>query len=225
MYDGGVKVDELNLYIDSLMAIAKKPDRELLIELAEQNDNLKDLLRDWLWEQDRGSDATLELKNLFQLRYEDLGEIFNLSFKEVTQLLRTQRAAALGAYLKREDSQAGGISCFLVDQLLSPWVDSEWDNLSGMDKLGEHLRLCPSCRHRLQDYRELNGRILARREPVELMSQEEWAAGLKKLRQRRRKQRLKVSLILILILGLIAGLSALILKQPEKTPNVYEITE
>ena len=221
-----MQLEEVNLYIDPLMAVAfKRPDRSLLVELAEESEGLEDLLRNWLWEQDRGSDAALEIKNLFQLRYDDLGRIFSLNFKEVTQLLRTQRAESIGAYVKREDSHAGGISCFLVDQLLSPWVDSEWDNLLGLDQVGRHLEICTSCSRRLHEYRELNAKILAKRMAVPLLFEDEWVRTLKRLRRVARKRHLKVFSAILLILAAIVALWILVAQRPEKTLNVYEITE
>jgi hypothetical protein len=196
-----------------------------LIELAEEAQDLPELVREWLFELNRGLDASLELKVLFQFHYADLGQIFNLSFKEVTQALRSQRAALLGSYLKREASQAGGISCFLVDQLLSPWVDSEWDNLAGMDRLGVHLLSCPSCSERLQLYRDLNSKILQRRGLFPLIRPEEWGRVLRLARQRRRFQAWRAVFIVALILGGVSAALLVLSQRPEKTPNVYEITE
>jgi hypothetical protein len=234
-----VRREELNLYLDSLLALAPAEQgavsgsqggspralRRLLIGLAEEAESLPELIREWLFELNRGSDAALEIRILFQLRYQDLGEIFNLSFKEITQLLRSQRAQILGAYLKREDSQAGGVSCFLVDQLLSPWVDSEWDNLAGMDKLGAHLFLCSSCAERLQMVRDLNAQILKRRVRDKTIAIEEWRKTIRELRRDLRRRSLRVGIITILILSALIATLVVLIQRPEKTPNIYEITE
>lgn len=214
------------MYLDSLWVFAKpEARRALLIELAFEAQDIRELLVDWLWENDRGSEVALQAHLLFQLDYASLGEIFNLGFKEATQLVRTQRNERLGSMLTRADTDEGGISCFLVEQLLSPWIDSEWDNLNEVDKMRLHLDRCPSCRPRLEAYRNLNHEILQSRQIQEPVSESEWSHVLRTVFRDRRRRRWRTILVVLLTILLFGGLVFYLSSGPEEMPNIYEINE
>lgn len=225
--------DELNIYIDAYLGLSSDPKaaRRTLIEEASGVETPLELIRRWILLQSVGVDQILELKSWFGLSYSDLGEILHVSAKEVGQLLRKQRAALLPAYpspgsLQEGDEAAfGGISCFMVEQHMSAWVDGELQDIPILRSLKVHLASCEACTARLEAYRELQASILKQRAPQASISQKEWDETLEAALRRFRifLGRTVGVVILVIVVGTL-GVWALRSKS-EKMPNIYEIPE
>lgn len=218
----------LNLYLDGYLALSDHGDRDrsLLIEEAAKAQNHDELLRDWLWLKGAGLDRLLELKIWFGLNYQAIGEILGMSMKEVGQTLRKQRSQRLPAYPgSTELSEAGGLSCFMVEQQMSPWVDGELQDVPTLRSLKEHLQSCTGCSQRLQVYRDLQTEVLKKRFRSDSISADEWGDSIRDYQRRFRSFQLKTVFILLGLFMFFGSIWWILNQKPEKMPNIYEITE
>jgi hypothetical protein len=224
---------QLNLYIDGLLSFAEgesQQDRLDLVEIASKSADLGDLTAEWLWLQNKGSESALELMLWLKLSYSEIGDIFGYSVREVNQQIRGLRVERLGAYppvskLSEQSKAQKGLSCFMVEQRLSSWVDSEWEDVSGLKEMQKHLDDCSACRERLGKYRQLQNEIIQNRRKFKPIDQEEWEALISYLEREAKKRRMKWWLALgmgVLILGAFCWW---LLDRPETMPNIYEIKE
>lgn len=223
--------ESLNLHLNSLLSLSREPEqaREILLEMAYEHDSWEEFIAEWLLSQGCGEEQLLEIKVLLGASYERLARIFGLHYREVAQLLRTQRSQRLGAYPKRGQEAwpsregPGGLSCFMVEQYLSPWIDGEWESLGVLASIRDHLNRCPSCYKRLQQYRHLQAELLAERMQFPRVSEEEWVA-MHLQRKQKRRRRWGFSLLALIGLALLVLFIQWILqKQPERMPNIYEL--
>jgi len=228
-----VQRKELNLYIDGLLSLKSKSEEEAradLVDLAARSDSLIELLADWLWENDRGTEVALELKLWFGFSYDRLADLYGKSVRELAQLLRNQRFALLGPYpplelLSEGAAQSLELSCFMVEQRLSFWVDGEWEDVAGLSQLNVHLSGCTACQERLNRYRELQSRVMSERKSFRAFEIEEWKRLFEASKKRQTKRRLQWALAVIILVGLIGVFVGIIKKRPEVMPNIYEISD
>ncbi|MDB5036539.1 MAG: hypothetical protein JWQ35_67 [Bacteriovoracaceae bacterium] len=214
----------LNTYLDGFLSLAsdKEASRLLLIDESLSAESLLDLLRQWVWLQDLDQASCLKLKLWFQLSYSDLSLMFGVSRREVNQWLRNQRVLLLPTY-RPTPNLAEGLSCFMVEQHLSPWLDGELDDLKRARGIHSHLGNCRNCQQRLESYRELQSLILLSRNHEPEIREDEWESSIQKLRSERKKQVSRVFISLAVILAISSLLAWAIFSKPEKMPNVYEI--
>jgi len=223
-----VQRQDLNVHLSNFFSLVPEGDagREALIVLAANSSSFQQLLREWLWEQDLGLDQILQLKTYFTLGYMDLGKLFGLERREVAQQLRSRRLEVLGSYprIDQGDFSDGpaGLSCFMVEQQLSQWLDCEWEELSSLAPIRKHLEFCPACSHRLQSYRELHRNLLEKRASPSAISEREWIATLLKYKRVRRKKVFKWLAILATLAAILILFVWIIQQQPERMPNIYE---
>lgn len=216
----------LNLYLDPLMQISDlelKEARRKLIELAYELENIEDLLPEWMWMNQAGEDLSLRVMLWFGLGYDQLAEIFGYSIKEIRQLIRSQRVAELGRYpaLGHKSQDFGGISCFMVEQNLSAWMDSEWEDLAGVQAMQAHLKDCNACRDRLMEYRKLQEKIISEKRTHPEIEKTEWDEAVGVLKQRIRTRRAQYAVIGLIFVSIV-GLTIWVLEsQPDEMPNVY----
>lgn len=221
---------DLNLFLDAYLAFVQSPEklaeaRRYLIELAIESEDPMSLLSSWLWGQRKGLDTALYVKLWFGLGYSELGELYGLSSREIGQILRSQRIALLGSYppLEQEKKEISGISCFMLEQRMSEWVDSEFEDLSSLSDLREHLDKCPNCEERLSFYRRLQTQILDKRLAQPQITQTEWdqvKSEMKRLALREKIKFFSMTVIGLLILSLAIWIY---IRSGDKMPNVYEI--
>src|SRR5690606_35630732 len=100
--------------------------------------------------------------------------------------------------------QIAGLSCFIVEQYLSPWMDGEIEDGQLRESLKAHLSACSDCHNRLEEYRQLQSRVLAERRSFEPIKEEEWQWGISDLKRRHRKRLVKVSAFLMMVM-VVAG--------------------
>lgn len=222
--------EDVNPYISTLLSLVPSGGqaRELLIELGAATDSMPELVADWVHLNELGLVCALRLKTWLGLDYQTLSLILGISPRELARLLRTQRLKEIGPYaLSAEDEgrKLAGVSCFMVEQQLSSWIDSEWEDRSGLKSLREHLELCEDCGQRLRSYRQLEAKIIEERQHFEPISVEEWDQVLGALSRLRRKRRFQVLAVLFILVSLAALIAWLVTSQPKETPNIYEIEE
>lgn len=223
--------ESLNLFFERLFILTDESDsaRADIIEIASESEDATQFLQEWLWSVGVGLDQALEIKLAFGFTYAELGELFGLSSREVGQQLRARRLKELGPYPRVDQGdfsvEEGGLSCFMLEQHLSQWLDCEWEDLSLLPKIKAHLRLCPACKGRLQSYRQFHQSLLDRFPSVSPVSETEWNRVLEESRVARRKKLLKWGLILFAMLFVLAIFVWIIRQQPETMPNIYEIPE
>jgi len=221
---------DLNLYLDALLAFVvdqsnTEQARRELVEIALEAEDFNSLLSAWLWNQKKGLDAALYVKLWFGLRYQDLGELYGLSDREISQVLRSQRIGILGSYppLDQEKREVAGISCFMLEQRMSEWVDSEFEDLSSLPNLRQHFEGCSFCKNRLASYRKLQTQILESRKLQTPVSAEEWSQVEKEMRQRAFRERFKLISMALMVVVLSAAAIWIYTRTESKMPNVYEI--
>lgn len=225
--------EQINLYIEPLLSLVPIGDkgqsdvRYQLIEEGISSDDFVELIRQWMVVHDLDQSAALALKTWFSLSYARLGEILNMSPKEVSQLIRSLRTQQLPTYppvSKSLDSEAiAGLSCFMVEQSLSAWLDSEIQDTRTVESIHQHLAKCSDCSNRLSVYRDLHRQVLAQRKHWPAVTEREWTDALEKMSQRRRRF-IHSSLIYVAIALLTGAIVAgFIWSRPEETPNIYEI--
>ncbi|TVQ80924.1 MAG: hypothetical protein EA369_01130 [Bradymonadales bacterium] len=224
--------ESLNIYLRPFLALepGAKDRRQQLIEIAAEEDQLLGVLSEWLWELEGGLEQILELKLWFSLGYADLGRLFGFSEREVGQQMRTARLRHLGPYPPankgaEEVPNFGGLSCFMVEQQFSQWMDSEWEVLGSLKKMREHLDQCEACYGRLKEYRKLQKQILERLPSVEPVSEEEWQQALRAKAKRFRRQAFNWFGVIAIIFLILFIFLWIIQSQPEKMPNIYEIPD
>lgn len=222
----------MNMVLDALLSLSQKPDsidqRMQVAELARQSDSLPELVGRWLWLQNRGQDAILELKLWLGFSYRELQELFGYDYREIQQLIRAERLRYLGNYPALDHPQKDnlhGLSCFMVEHKLSEWVDSEWEDSSQLESLHRHLNDCRYCRERLQRYRYLNQEILGLRKCSKKITQQEWQGLNHEVQIKNRKHIMKLGLVLFVVVMSIVALSSLVMMQPEEEPNVFSIDQ
>ncbi len=220
-----MRLEILNLYLDGLLGLTEDPlkARLPLIEEALSAQSFLELLQEWVWVNNLNEKSCLVLKVWFSLSYRELGEIFGLTPREMNQLLRNLRVSALPPYRPAAQEDEAGISCFMVEQHLSPWLDGEIEDLRVMEAISAHTIRCLECASRLNQFRELQASILKQRFRQPPILQEEWVAAVGHLYIERRRQVLKFVFFLVLFLSVLAILAWFILSKPEKIPNIYEI--
>lgn len=222
--------DDLNLYLDALLSLSDNPEQKRgeLVELAQFHSSWPNLVAEWLWTNQKGIEMALFIKIWFAWSYEELGEVFGLGFREVSQLLRSQRVARLGNYppvFEENGPQFGGVSCFMVEQQLSNWLDSEWEETKGLDSIHTHLHECQACRARLEAYRKDYSEILSARKSYPPISVEEWLRAADELARQRKRVRLQWISVIVVCLFFLGIILWMLQSQPEKMPNIYEIKE
>lgn len=232
-----MRIEEVNIYIESLLSLAdlrppeeRSSDSELraqLIEEAAESESFVDLLRSWLVVHDLDDDAVLPLKVWTSLNYIQLGKVMGRSPKEIAQILRTQRGLLLGSYppvdRALETEELAGMSCFMVEQHLSAWTDAEVADSRIVSSLRSHLDQCGRCRNRLEAYRDLQKKILLKRRSYPALSEMEWNDALAKQSVRRKKLLRSVLLYTLALLIVVGIVVAFFWSRPERMPNVYEI--
>ena len=200
----------------------------LLIEEAFEAKNLEELISDWLWTGSYDHQSALELRTWFQLNYQELGSIYELNPREIAQILRNLRAQRLQSpeLIENEAAlDATGLSCFMVEQHLSSWIDEEVSDLRSLQNMEQHLAYCEKCHQRLSAYRELHSTILQQRKHFEPVTPEEWEETIEAYFTRRRRFVLRSLLYIGALLAIVGVLSWAIWFQQERMPNVYEINE
>jgi hypothetical protein len=218
----------LNLYLDGLMSLSQEREasgRFLLIEEALMNSSLAELLQDWIVLNGQDLGSALRVKLWFSLSYQEMAVIFVLSAKEMAQQIRNQRILRLPAYRpETTDIPLGSdISCFMVEQQMSAWVDCELEDGRTMAQLQRHFELCPLCRGRLELYRRLHSEILGERENFPPISIKEWDDAVEWLRRAKVRRYLHLGTVVTVILVAVVIMSWVLGSKPEKMPNVYEI--
>jgi hypothetical protein len=223
--------ENVNLFFSRLFILVPESphSRAKIIEIAAESEDVFDFLRDWLWTVGAGMDHILELKLAFGWTYAELGKLFGLSPREIGQQIRSKRLRSLGAYPRVDQGdfsvEQGGLSCFMLEQHLSQWLDCEWEDLGLLPKIKDHLRLCPACKHRLKEYRRIHENLLAQFLPVAPIEAEEWEQVLSVAQRNKRIKILKWAAILAGLVGLLIIFIWIIRQQPETMPNIYEIPE
>jgi len=222
--------EELNQLIDGLLSLApQSPEkRRELVELATLQPDWVGLVSEWLWLNQRSLEAAIYLKVWLGWTYRRIGEVYGLDFREVSQLIKSQRMESLGSYPPPQEEEVpdfAGISCFMVDQNLSPWIDSEWEKSYGLSQVYQHIEACKHCRSRRELYWKLQSKILEERRSTLPVEESEWSEIRGALRSRQRKKVIKWVSILLLIFSLLGIILWMIQSQPEKMPNIYEIEE
>lgn len=223
---------ELNLHIESLLSLVPEGHRgdyalrSQLIEEALSSKNWEELLQQWLTVNDMGRETALPLKIWLGFNYSSLGRVFDLSSKDLSQVLRTQRASFMPPYpppaRSQDTEEISGISCFMVEQHLSQWMDTEVVDSRIVVSMKEHFDECEACRERLSLYRELQKKILAKRKHWPSISSQEWQDSLVELTRRRRRFWQKFALYAgVLLIVIVLLLFFLVLKN-EDAPNIYE---
>jgi len=226
-----VRVEDLNAYWDGLLALGrgfKSPEeaRLQLIEEASSSDSLEGLIQQWVLVNDLGQPQLLQLKIWLQLSYAQLAEIFRCSPREIAQWLKAQRSLLLPAYpSSREQSSEPieGLSCFMVEQYLSQWIDSEVVDVRVIQSMKQHLSLCSDCRARLDVYRELQGRILHSRPRSPAPSENEWNQTIRLVHRKEKRLLIRIVVYVIVVLALAAAGILWLVLAPEKSPNIFEL--
>jgi len=225
--------EQLNLYLDGLLSLSRYPEdvsRERLVQVCGDSESFEELLGEWIWVNGLSPEISLKLKLWFGLQYQNLADLFGLSIREVDQMLRGLRVRELGSYpelshLNKDAPGSGRISCFMVEQRLSAWVDTEWEDLTGLKELQAHLEECENCRGRLKSYRQLQMKILGERKEFSAVTEEDWTLlqmqiGRKKIRNRAKWLAYGMIAIIIFI-----GIVWVIKSRSERAPNIYEIID
>jgi len=222
----------LNLYLDGFLSLPRKVDdsldlqRKTLIEEAAFSENLLDLLEEWLWLYEMGADRALRLKLWFRLSDRQLAELFHLGSLDISQVLRNERSALLPHYHPSDQSGAPvGFSCFMVDQHLSTWIDSEISDLRTLAVMDEHLGKCPDCHSRLQAHRKLHAEILQQKLSFRAVDEDEWLSTLNAYRSRVRRRWSRLFVYMIVFASVLGSFGWFLWSKPEKMPNIYEIRE
>ncbi|MBN8555027.1 MAG: hypothetical protein J0L93_06240 [Deltaproteobacteria bacterium] len=228
-----MKIESLNLYLDGLLGLCSDPEsnRAPLIEEAAATADICELLQDWLWLLDLDEKSCLQIRVWFGLSYRQLGKVLHLSSREVAQLIKSQRAQMLSTYPAislatskvQEDEKIAGLSCFMVEQHLSAWSDSELIDPKIQESIQTHLRACALCTQRLQEYRQLQADILKKRPSFEAVTEKESQKVLKIASRRKRDRILRFAYWIFIILTVLTFLAWVIWSKPEKMPNIYEI--
>lgn len=222
--------EELNQLIDGLLSLApESPEkRRELVELATLQPHWVGLVAEWLWLNQRSLETAIYLKVWLGWTYRRIGEVYGLDFRETSQLIKSQRMERLGSYPPPQDEEVpdyAGISCFMVDQNLSPWIDSEWEKAYGLAQVYQHIEACKHCRFRRELYWKLQSEILEERRLIKPVGEAEWSEIIEALRLRQRKRVIRWLSIVFLIFSLLGIILWMIQSQPEKMPNIYEIEE
>lgn len=226
--------DQVNFYIEGLLSLVEQPEaadigdlRSQLIEEAAYSDDILDLLRQWLVVHDLGLESALKAKVWLALSYQDLGEVFGIKARELAQVLRAQRAAYLPTYppvSKALDSEEiSGVSCFMVEQHLSQWMDAEIIDVRMIQTMRVHLDECKTCNERLEAYRGLQRKILQQRKSWPGLSKLEWNSALAIQDQKRRRFLRTLILYGFAILIVAVVVTVFFASRPDRMPNVYEI--
>lgn len=221
----------INCFRNGLLGLAPygTAQRKLLIEEGAAAANLMELLEEWIWTYNIRESEVLKLKVWLGLSTADLAEVFRRSHRDISQLLRNQRAAYLPTYpapdRAQETSQVLGLSCFMVEQYLSAWIDQELIEVKVGETLMGHCHACEPCRTRLQMYRDLQETILKERPSYPPIEPNEWSEALAELRQAEKRQIRRIISFLVAVVLLASVLAWVFLSKPEKIPNVYELPE
>lgn len=198
--------------------------RMALIEEALGGDSLLEILQEWMWVNNIDEAWLLSLKTWFQLSYADLAKLFRLSRREIAQKLRNQRMNLVSVRRASGDEDVHGISCFMVEQHLSSWLDGEIEEMRVMSSIFAHLEKCHECRERLEEFRNLQAKVLSLRKSYAPISQEEWIDSVNQLKIERQRSLQKLIFFGILMILALSILTWFILSKPEKIPNIYEIS-
>lgn len=219
-----MELQDLNVYKDTLLSLsgALPGHRELLIRTAYESEDLRELLQEWLWLNDLGLSAAYPLKAWMGLSYRELGDVFGVSGREVGQAVRAHRAPS---YQRDTGDIFAELSCFMVEQYLSSWIDVEIPEAKLNLQMQEHLRQCKSCRERLELYRVRDANLLESRRKHPSISEEEWANVLKAWRLDQRRRWIKLGVWIGVLIALLIILALVVWSKPEKMPNIYEIQE
>ncbi len=226
-----MRYEDLNTYWDGLLALGKRfsraeEARAQLIEEASSSDSLEDLVEQWVLVNDLGQPQLLQLKIWLQMSYSQLAQVFRCSQREIAQWLKAQRALYLPAYpvgSQAAAESADGLSCFMVEQYLSQWMDAEIFDVRTIQSLRQHLSDCPGCQDRLELYRQLQSKILSSRPSYQAISDHEWRDTLRSYQRRERRWMVRLILYAFLIVLLtVVGITWLVLV-PEKSPNIFEL--
>jgi len=231
-------LETLNLYLDGLLSLVlehkaefqERDLRALLIEESAQALSFSDLVYEWLSLHSLSEEEALKMKIWFALPYKDLAEILSISTREVGQLLRTQRSLLLPNRVLRDEQQQsppqiGGLSCFMIEQHLSVWIDGEIQDATTEESLRGHLKQCRECRGRLEEYRTLQEKLLSQRQSFPSIAEEEWSNVLRMAKVRRRQRIAKSSAYFLVVCVLCFLIVWVFWSKAAKTPNIYDIQE
>jgi len=226
--------DQVNFYIEGLLSLVDSPEdssigglRGQLIEEAAYSKDILELLRQWLAVNDLGADAALKVRVWFALSYQQLGQVFGIKPRELAQVLRTQRTLYLPTYppvsKALESQEISGVSCFMVEQHLSQWIDSEITDVRMIQAVRAHIDDCLHCESRLEAYRDLQKKILLQRKSWPALSDLEWETALQAERQRHTKFVRTLILYGVAILIVAGVVIVFFASRPDKMPNIYEL--
>lgn len=235
MFRESVERDETNIYIEGLLSLLDPADwegserevRTQLIVEAHFSAQLEDLLSQWILLHELRRERVLWLKVWLSLSYAQLGRVYGVSAKEIGQWLRALRVEKLPTYppisKALETQEVSGISCFMVEQHLSLWLDAEISDMRVITQVRQHLDRCLDCQMRLEAYRHQHEVLLRQRRRAPGFSKLEWDSALLEYRKGRRKfwRRFFVFAVGAIIVAIILG--ALLLSRPDRMPNIYEI--
>lgn len=229
----GLDLQKLNAYRDAFLSLSsvtadQLPERRQWLVLAgDDAQNLSELVQSYVWDFGILEDEILSFKTWFALDYRAFGEILGRSPREVGQLLRQVRVAELETYppVERafESNQLGGLSCFMVEQHLSAWVDNELQDPSIKEQMEIHLTHCEPCAARLQVYRGLQSKILSARRVFPPLTDEEVSRIRERSKREERRALFKVASVMAIAASLAVVGVWIALSGHEKMPNVYEM--
>ncbi len=198
-----------------------------MIEAVLGADHLLNLLQDWLLMQDLNLESILKVQAFFGLTYQQLGQVFNQGPREIAQAIRAQRLLGLSSYPPVEkaldNEEISGLSCFMVEQQLSAWIDSEVQDMRVVQQLHGHFTNCTGCSQRLQEFRDHKHRTLKMRQSFPPVSEWEWndsLAEMQRVRKRFWRSFAVYSLFAIVLVGVIV---TFLWVRPADVPNVYEV--
>ncbi len=218
-------LNELNVYLDGILSLSPDSDdtRWQLAELYDPSFTLVDLLRElhiiYGW-----SDSTVyAAKVWFSLSYADLAQIYSLDEKSISQIMRSERMRGLPPYRPQTTTSAGALSCFMVDQLLSPFIDLEIQESSVRGAVQEHLAGCDACSGRLAFIRQLDAVKWKERKAFKPFSYQEWEALQQLVKERDRFERGQWSVLAGLIFMTLGFAIWFLASSPAELPNIYEM--
>lgn len=228
--------ETLNTYTDGLVGLALDPDaknlaevRRVFIEEGAQAENCVELLEEWIWIHNLRESEAHKIKVWLGLNYLELATAFHRTVRDIAQLLRNQRSEALPSYPSHEQAQdnrqIAGLSCFMVEQNLSAWLDQEFLDSKTGENIILHTQACPLCRERLQVYRDQHSQLLANRPNLPPISEEEWDKTQQLLSQERRRRLLQVAAVIFVVLAISIILAWVLWAKPERMPNIYELPD
>jgi len=123
----------------------------------------------------------------------------------------------------KSSHEFGGISCFVFEQSMSRWLDSEFEDFSQLPKFQEHLDKCHSCQSTLEAFRKGDKELYRSKQRYPVMSQREFDETKRRAQQQWRKARVKAAVFTFLIVGFLALIFYFLFQSHGPTPNVFEM--